>query len=114
MIVVNTRRPFTDSVEGICHRMHCIEQVSKLNIHSFISNTNLAEETIAEHIEVGIKRLEAVGNQLTLPIKFVVALESVYNQLYTRYPVLPLKIYTQFLGENGPNTERIVYNSAYW
>jgi hypothetical protein len=96
MMVVNTRRPFTDCIEGICHIVHRIEQVSKLNIHSLISNTNLAEETTVKHIKVGIEKLEVVGNQLTLPIKFVVAPESVYNQLYTSYPVLPLKTYTHY------------------
>jgi MinD-like ATPase involved in chromosome partitioning or flagellar assembly len=96
MMVVNTSRPFTDSVEGICHIMRHIEQVSKLNIHSFISNTNLAEETAIEQIEAGVKTLEAVGKLLALPIKFVVAPESIYNQLHVRYPILPLKTYIQY------------------
>jgi cellulose biosynthesis protein BcsQ len=96
MMVVNTLRPFANCVEGICQIVHQIEQVSKLNIQSLISNTNLAEETADKHITAGVERLEAVVNQLALPIKFVAVPERLCNNLIISYPVLPLKTYTQY------------------
>jgi hypothetical protein len=50
MLVVNTRRPFTATPEGIINTLYRIEQVSRLKISALVSNTNLSGETNEQNV----------------------------------------------------------------
>jgi hypothetical protein len=52
--VVNAKRPFTDSVEGVLAVKTALERKSRLFVTGFIANTHLMEETSAEVILDGI------------------------------------------------------------
>lgn len=52
--VVNAKRPFTDSVEGVLTMKAALEKKSRLTVTGFIANAHLMEETSAEVILDGI------------------------------------------------------------
>ena len=52
--VVNTKRPFTDSVEGVLAMKRAIELKSGMTVNGFIANAHLMEETTPQDILEGI------------------------------------------------------------
>ncbi|MDD4602070.1 hypothetical protein SDC9_30329 [bioreactor metagenome] len=95
-LVINTMRPFTNTTEGIVTMLERIERISRLKVSGFICNTNLAQETTAQHILRGLKTVEEVAGMLKLPINWVVVPEWLQNEVIVDYPVFVLKPYTQY------------------
>lgn len=96
LLVVNTRRPFTDCAEGIIKVIEDIENVSRLKFTGLISNTNLTEETTVDHIMEGISILEEVSNRTGLPINWVVVPKELAETVSDKYPVFLLERYTHY------------------
>ncbi len=71
--VVNERRPFTDSPEGVLKIMGEIEGASRLRVAGLISNAHLMEETTVEVVLRGIDLCRAVAHRSGRPIEFVAA-----------------------------------------
>lgn len=99
MMVINTKRPFTNSVEGICQTLSRIEDASKLTITALVSNTNLAAETTWKDILDGKAIVEEAAHRIGRPLQWVVAPQELqatepdiigypvfYLERYTRYP----------------------------
>jgi signal recognition particle GTPase len=63
--VVNTKRPFTDSVVGILAMKNAIEKKSRMSVNGFIANSHLMGDTTAgvilEGIEIAKKTAEKGG-----------------------------------------------------
>jgi hypothetical protein len=95
-LVVNTRRPFTNTPAAIVDVCRRIEQVSRLKVSGVVSNTNLAGETTTAHIYEGLAVSEEAARLLGLPIKWVVAPEWLADEVKVDYPVFVLKPYTQY------------------
>lgn len=70
-LVVNTKRPFTDNVEGIIKVKEKIETASKINVDNLVCNINLGDESNIEDIKKGYPVIKEASKQLNLPIKFI-------------------------------------------
>jgi MinD-like ATPase involved in chromosome partitioning or flagellar assembly len=70
-MVLNARRPFTDSVEGAIDMIRKIEAASVLKVSGIISNTHLLNETTVEIVGTGLRMARDVGRTLSLPLPFV-------------------------------------------
>jgi tRNA uridine 5-carbamoylmethylation protein Kti12 len=93
--VINTNRPSTRTVEGICEYVRDIERASRLKVSCFINNTNLSYETDADDILNGQKIIEEASKVTGIPLRYT----SIRNDLYDRLPegisgeILKLKIF---------------------
>lgn len=72
--VVNSRRPFTSTVEGCLKMQAAIENASRLRVTGYIVNTHLVQETTAEVILDGFELARQVSERSGLPIEMVTAM----------------------------------------
>ncbi|SMC58583.1 hypothetical protein [Sporomusa malonica] len=96
LLVVNTKRPFTSSTEGIINILRRIEQVSRLTISGLVSNANLGPETTSEHIQEGLVIVEQAAKAMTLPVKWVVVPDWLEQTVQASVPLFILKPYTHY------------------
>lgn len=96
LMVLNARRPFTDTVDGALRIIREIEAASRLKVTGLVCNTHLMEETQVEMIQEGVALAEAVGAEIGATVRFVAAMDSL-AEAYVRamdgappYPVLPM------------------------
>lgn len=68
--VVNTRRPFTRDVAGICQAVNEVQAASRLTATGLIANTNLGEATTLSLVREGFEIVAEAGRALGLPIIF--------------------------------------------
>jgi hypothetical protein len=92
--VVNTSRPFTETVAG-CARMQAeLEAAARLRVCGYVANTHLMEYTNDAVIFDGLEKVRALSRQTGVPIAFA-ALEQrlVRDDLVAQLglPVLPLR-----------------------
>jgi hypothetical protein len=69
--VINSRRPFTDTVEGCLKMQSAIEQASRLAVTGYIVNTHLIEETTVEIVLEGYDLARRASARSGVPIEFV-------------------------------------------
>lgn len=69
--VVNSHRPFTDSVEGIAQAVAEIQDASRLKVMALVSNPNLIRETTLDVVVTGHRLVEEAAEALGLPVAFV-------------------------------------------
>ncbi|HEX3027712.1 MAG TPA: hypothetical protein VHT34_00040 [Clostridia bacterium] len=79
-LVINTRRPFTDTVEKMEEMIQSIEESSRLKITKLVNNTNLLAETSCENITEGYRLIEKVSSNLGIPISFSSGLSEPVTQ----------------------------------
>jgi len=79
--VINPFRPFTENVEGCIRIKEEIEASSKLKITGLVSNANLIDETIPDHIYQGYTLLKDVSEATGLKIEFITACSHLIPQL---------------------------------
>ncbi|WP_346354192.1 hypothetical protein [Azotosporobacter soli] len=97
LMVVNTFRPFTSTVEGILDVMHTIERLSKLSITGFVCNSNLGIETTVTQIEEGLTLLEQVALLAKRPIANVIVPHWLSGTWPSeKYSILELTPYTKY------------------
>lgn len=68
--VVNTRRPFTRDVAGICQAVAEVQEAARLTATGLIANTNLGPATTPELIREGFAIVSEAARALDLPIIF--------------------------------------------
>lgn len=91
-LVVNGRRPFCDTPEGVVASARRIEEAAKLSVTGLVSNTHLMEDTTPEMVVGGIDLAERTGELLDVPVVLIAAMESVgvaEDQL--DYPLLVMR-----------------------
>ena len=71
LLVLNTSRPFTSTVEGSKELMAQIAASSRLEFTGLIANTHMLEHTTPEIVAEGLKLTEQVASAVKLPIRFV-------------------------------------------
>jgi len=71
LLVVNSYRPFTQSVPQIKQIAQEIENTSRLKINGIVSNPNLSSQTDEETIKKGHILIKQAAQKLNLPIKFI-------------------------------------------
>lgn len=75
--VINTRRPLTDTEEGIESAIREIEESSGIKVTKLVNNTNLLRETTVEDFLEGDAIIRRVSEKLGIPVGFVSGLENV-------------------------------------
>lgn len=93
LLVVNSRRPFTDTPDGVVRSMRAIEEASGLEVTRLVVNSHLIDETRSEVIEEGIALAEQVVEQARVPIGFVAVERDLlgdFDAAGCRYPVMVL------------------------
>lgn len=75
--VINTKRPFTSTEEGIKYIISEIERVSRMKTTGFINNTNLGIETTLDDVKEGEELIKKVGDSMGIPIRFTSMTDSV-------------------------------------
>jgi hypothetical protein len=94
-MVLNVRRPFTDTEDGAVAMLEKIERASGLKITGLISNTHLLHETTAEIVREGIDLAKKVSRRCLLPIPFVAVREKIVQAVEREsggIPVLSLRL----------------------
>ncbi len=81
LLVLNARRPFTDTVEGALGIIREIEAASRLSVTGLVSNTHLMENTTAQTVQEGLALARDVGAALDVPLRFVAVMQEVADQL---------------------------------
>lgn len=71
LLVVNSYRPFTQSVSQIQQMAQEIENSSRLKISGIVSNPNLSGQTDEKIIKQGHILIKQAAQKLNLPIKFI-------------------------------------------
>lgn len=93
LMVLNSRRPFTESVAGCRRVMTRIEQTARMKFTGLISNSHMIEETTPELLLEGYQLALAVGSETGLPLFFISAQFEVLKEMDLSQfdcPVLPL------------------------
>lgn len=80
-LVVNTKRPFTNNVDGIIEMKEMIEEASKISVDNLICNINIGDSTSIEDIKEGYKTVKQASKQLNIPIKFISIKEDLLGDL---------------------------------
>ena len=80
-LVINTKRPFTEDVEGIIKMKEKIESASKLNVDNLICNINLGDETTISEVKEDYPLVKEASLKLNLPIKFISVREELKGEL---------------------------------
>jgi hypothetical protein len=94
-IVLNARRPFTDTVEGSVRMVRQIEHASKLKATGLVANTHLLHETTSKIVEDGFRMTKEVASKISLPIRFVAVQEKIIQSVAEKslgVPLLPLHL----------------------
>lgn len=94
-MVINDRRPWTNTVQGIAESVARVEHASRLKVTALISNPNLGADTSIDVIHKGHKLVLEAGTFLGLPVAFLGVLEELAAQLdpdiVSGVPLLHLK-----------------------
>lgn len=77
LLVLNARRPFTDTVDGALRMVRDIEASSKVRVSGLVSNTHLMEGTTPAILREGVALAVEVGTALGIPLRFVAAMANV-------------------------------------
>jgi hypothetical protein len=81
LIVLNGRRPFTDTVEGALRIIREIENTSRIPVTGLVANTHLMEHTTPELVQEGVDLAHQVGQALSVPLRFVAVMREVAAKL---------------------------------
>ena len=68
--VVNTKRPFTDTVENTIKYYEKLKNRARVDFDYIVSNTNLGPETTEEIIREGEEIVEKVSKEIGIPVAF--------------------------------------------
>jgi hypothetical protein len=92
--VINTRRPFTGTVEGCLRMKQAIERSSRLEVNGLIVNSHLIGETTIEVVLEGVDIARQIGKITETPIEFVACMSEFCESgaiLELGLPILELK-----------------------
>jgi hypothetical protein len=92
LLVVNTARPLTSTVDGIEDEARRFTRITGL-----VNNTHLGEETEMQLVQRGAERVSLAARRLDLPVVATCALQSLAAEMGPEdimgNPVWPLKRY---------------------
>lgn len=91
-LVINTRRPMTDTPQKITEMIEAIQYTSRLKVTSLVNNTNLLNDTRSEDIEAGMKIIKKVSLDTGIPIGFVSGLNEPMADIGDRYDTGVLRL----------------------
>lgn len=97
LLVVNSYRPFTQSVPQIMQMAQEIENSSRLKISGIVSNPNLSSQTDEETIKKGHILIKKAAKKLNLPIKFICIDEQFSQKIKQENFVEPIFYIKRFM-----------------
>lgn len=101
-LVVNGRRPGTNSVEGVLASLEEIQRTMGLTVTHLVGNTHLCDETGPEELAFGAELCEAVSKQTGLPVLcHSVQRELLPEEKRPEAPLFPLQLYMNKPWEPG-------------
>jgi hypothetical protein len=74
LLVINSRRPFTDTAAGCLDMKAAIEKAARLRVTGLVVNSHLGEETTGDVILEGYELALEVSAKSGVPIEFVTAM----------------------------------------
>jgi hypothetical protein len=81
LMVVNPKRPYTDTVDG-CQKIRSqIEKSSKLKVGGWIGNANLIDETTLADIYAGHRFVKRLATESGLPLYAITAMGDLASQI---------------------------------
>ena len=95
--VVNQKRPFTGTVEGLIKILREVEQASKLKVTALAGNTHLIEETTPETVIKGAEFTSEAGRELGLPVKFIGVMQHLVPEVEGKLDGIPIVPMTRLL-----------------
>jgi len=90
LLVVNFRRPFTETVDAALAMLRDIEATSRLCVTGLVSNTHLMAETTAALVREGYELASETARRASLPLVAVAAMHPVAAELDARAFACPL------------------------
>ncbi|WP_432666814.1 ATP-binding protein [Wukongibacter baidiensis] len=93
--VINANRPGTQTVEDAIEHIEGIEAASRTKVTGIINNTHLLRHTTVDDVLRGQELAIKVSEKLSIPIKYVSAIEEVARQLPKDIEgqIFPIKMY---------------------
>ena len=92
--VINTKRPFTDTVENIIKYYEKLKSRAKVEFDYLVSNSNLGPETTEEIIREGEEIVEEVSKKTGIPVAFT-AVPSFLKDCECRFEKFVLERYME-------------------
>lgn len=74
--VINSRRPFTDTIDGCIEMKQNIEKVAGLTVSAFVNNTHLMEYTDVSVIQQGIEFGEELSKRTQTPVACITVMDG--------------------------------------
>jgi hypothetical protein len=81
LMVVNPKRPYTDTVEGCLQVRTQIEKRSRLKVGGWIGNANLMEETTLAGIYAGYRFVKSLAAESGLPLYGITAMGDLADRI---------------------------------
>ena len=77
--VINSKRPFTNDLEGCLAMKQAIEESSRLEVTGLIANSHLIEQTTPEVVAEGWRLAQAVSERTGIPVRCVAVMDELAN-----------------------------------
>jgi hypothetical protein len=74
--VINSKRPFTDTVEGCLAMRRDLESASRFEVTGLIANSHLIDDTTPEAVLEGWRLAREVSSETGLPVRAVTVMET--------------------------------------
>lgn len=74
--VINSKRPFTDTVEGCLAMRSALESASRFAVTGLLANSHLIDETTAQTVLEGWRLALAVSERTGLPVRAVAVMDG--------------------------------------
>lgn len=91
-MVVNTYRPFSDTVEKISEHIRDIQNRIRLNVNYIISNPNLAGESSIETLLTGHEIIKKAAEMTEIPIAAITGSRAILDMLPEEYSKITFAI----------------------
>jgi hypothetical protein len=88
--VINSRRPFTDTVDGCIRMMREIEESSRLRVTGFIANSHLVTETTGGVVLEGCGLVREVSERTGVPPVFCAVMDGIADEAALSAAGVPL------------------------
>jgi hypothetical protein len=91
LFIVNTRRPFADTQEGLLGMLREVEAAAHATVTGLVANTHLMEETTPEIVRGGLAAARELSAATGIPVRFCAALRRLVGSLADLdCPLLPI------------------------
>ncbi|KUG04682.1 hypothetical protein ASZ90_017821 [hydrocarbon metagenome] len=84
-LVINPFRPFSANLDEVMELRNMLEGAGRLKFTGIISNPNLVEETTADLIKEGHRRVVGFAKALEIPVAYLAVEGKYFQELYPEY-----------------------------